>query len=97
MPTSNGMRAHTGLLERTKWVVTDGGGRLSVEPVCCRNEASSLRAAGSLFGSIVLVGSYYQTTFSFFDVLSHHLPQIIAQRKTRGIFASSKTAKTNKP
>jgi len=76
VPTSNGMRTHTGFLERTKWMVTDRGGRLALESVCCRKEISSLRTTESSFGSIALVGSYYQSTFStFFDVLSHHLPK----------------------
>src|ERR1700756_2622396 len=57
-------------------MVTDRGGRLGMESVCRRNEISSLRPAESSFGSIALVGSYYQSTSStFFDVLSHHLPK----------------------
>jgi len=79
-------------------MVTDRGGRLAVESVYCRNEINLLRTAESSFGSIALVGSYCQSTLSaFFDVLSHHLPQKIAQRKTPGILGSSKTTNTSKP
>ncbi len=98
MPTSNGMRTHTGFLERTKWMVTDRGGRLAVESVCCRNEISSLPAAESSFGSIVLVGSYYQTTFgTFFDVLSHHLPKFCPTEIVLDIFGSMQIPKTREP
>jgi hypothetical protein len=66
-------------------MVTDRGGRLAMEPVCRQNEISSLRTAESSFGSIALVGSNYQSTFStFFDVLSHHLPPKIAQKQNAG-------------
>ena len=89
MPTSNEMRTHTGFSERTKWMVTDRGGRLAVESVYCRNEISSLRTGESSFGSIVLVGSYYQSTFStFFDVVSHHLPNFV-QRNSLWTFSEA--------
>ena len=58
MPTSSGMRTHTGFLERTKWMVTDRGGRLAMELVYCR-----------LVGSYC-----QSTSSTIFDVLSHHLP-----------------------
>lgn len=98
MPTSNGMRTHTGFSERTKWMFTDRGGRLDMEPVYIRNEINSLRKAESSFRSTVLMDSNYQSTFgTFSNVLSNHLPQRIAQRKTVGMFGSSKTTKTSKP
>ena len=66
-------------------MATDRGGRLAVEPVYCRNEISSLGTAESSFGSIVLVGSNCQSTFgTFFEVLSYHLLQEIAQKRNAG-------------
>jgi len=63
-------------------MVTDRGGRLATESVCCRNEISSLRTAESSFDSIVLVGFYAKSTFgTFFDVLSHHLPKFCPANK----------------
>jgi hypothetical protein len=79
-------------------MVTDRGGRLAMESVSCWNEISSLRAAESSFGSIVLVGSYYQTTFgAFFDVLSHHLPKFCPTEIVLDIFGSMQTTKTKEP
>jgi hypothetical protein len=62
-----------------------------MEQVCRRNEISSLCTAESSFGSIVLVGSYCQSTFStFFDVLSHHLPQKLPDAKRWELLEAAK-------
>jgi len=77
-------------------MVTDRGGRLALESVYCRKEISSLRTAESSFGSIALVGSYYQSTFStFFNVLSHHLPKFCpgSTEITLNIFGSMQIAR----
>jgi hypothetical protein len=80
VPTSKGMRTHTGFSERTKWMVTDRGGRLAMDLVYGRNEISSLRTAESSFGSIVLVGSYCQSMFStFFESSVVSPPQLLSK------------------